>query len=183
VAGALRRWIQHHHGHLGTARIRVPVSLHHEGDDAGNRDSFFSVGVPLGEPDPIVRLRAVHAATAVRKADHDAETMDELLQGLARISPRLQRFCAQLEESPRQFAVSVSNVVGPADPVAVLGAPVEGLYSIAEIGERHALRVGVVSLCGSLHFGFCADPGIVDDIQAMADGVEVEAEALIDAAA
>ena len=182
VAGALRRWIQLHHGHLGTTRIKVPVSLHHEGDDAGNRDSYFCVGVPLGESDSAARLRAVQAATAVRKADHDAETMDELLRGLSRISPSLERFCAQLELSPRQFAVTVSNVVGPRAPVAVLGAPVEELYSIAEIRERHALRVGVVSLCDSLYFGFCADPAIVDDVQSLADAVEAEAEALLAAA-
>lgn len=46
VAGELRRWVEHHHGALGAVRVRVPVSLHHEGDDAGNRDSFFSVGLP-----------------------------------------------------------------------------------------------------------------------------------------
>src|SRR6185312_6815323 len=39
VAGALRRWVLAHHGHLGEVRVRVPVSLHREGDDALNRDS------------------------------------------------------------------------------------------------------------------------------------------------
>lgn len=182
VAGALRRWVIHHHGHLGDVRVRVPVSLHHEGDDAGNRDSFFSVALPLNEPDPVERLRIVHAETRERKADHDAETMDGLLRELAHVSPRLERFAARLEESPRRFAVNVSNVPGPREPVAVLGAPVDALHSIAEIGERHALRVAVVSVADRLCFGFCADPGIVDDVQAMADGVEAEAAALTAAA-
>ena len=61
IAGGVRRWIEAHHGALGTIRVRVPVSLHHEGDDAGNRDSFFSVALPLGEPDPVARLEAVRA--------------------------------------------------------------------------------------------------------------------------
>lgn len=78
--------------------------------------------------------------------------------------------------------MSVSNVPGPRSRVAVLGAPVDALYSIAEIGERHALRVAVVSLAGRLYFGFCADPGIVDDLQLMAEGVEAEAAELIAAA-
>lgn len=179
VAGGLRRWVEHHHGALGAVRVRVPVSLHHEGDDAGNRDSFFSVGLPLNEADPAARLRAVHAATAVRKADRDAEEMDHLLRGLAGVSPRLGRFCSRLEESPRRFAVSVSNVPGPPDPVTVLGSPVRALHSIAEIGERHALRISAISLAGTLCLGFCADPAIVDDLQVMADGVEVEAAALV----
>ena len=55
----------------------------------------------------------------------------------------------------------------------------DALSSLAEIGERHALRVAVVSLAGRLYFGFCAEPGIVDDLQVMAEGVEAEAGALI----
>ncbi len=183
VAGALRRWVLAHHGHLGEVRVRVPVSLHHEGDGALNRDSFFSVALPLNEPDPLRRLLDVHAATRERKADHDAETMDELLDGLGRVSPRLRDLARQLEGSPRRFAVNVSNVPGPRRAVSVLGAPVTGLHSIAEIGERHALRVAVVSLAGTLGFGFCADPAIVADLDAMARGVEAETEALCAAVA
>ena len=52
VAGGLRAWIQHHHGRLGRVRVKIPVSLHHAGDDEGNRDSFFTLELPLGEPDP-----------------------------------------------------------------------------------------------------------------------------------
>ncbi len=123
VAGGIRRWLEARHGRLGTLRLRVPVSLHHEGDDAGNRDSFFSLGVPLGEPDAVVRLRAVSAATATRKAAGDAETMEHVTRDLARVSPGLEAFAARLEASPRAFAVAVSNVVGPRSAVTVRGRP------------------------------------------------------------
>ena len=73
----------------------------------------------------------------------------------------------------------MSNVPGPAQAVAVLGAPVEAVYSIAEIGQRHALRIAVVSLAGRLHFGLCADPAIVGDVGLLAAGLEVEAAALV----
>lgn len=179
VAGGLRHWVQEHHGRLGDVRVKVPVSLHKEGDDAGNRDSFFSLGLPLNEPDPATRLRAVHAATAVRKAEHDAEAVDELTRRLSGLSPGLERFCARVERNPRRFAVNVSNVPGPRTQVSVLEAPVRSLHSIAEIGERHALRVAVVSLAGALNFGLLADPAIVDDLEAMAEGMEAEAAALV----
>ena len=182
VTGGIRRWLEARHGQLGTLRLRVPVSLHHEGDDAANRDSFFSIGVPLGEPDAIARLRAVHEATAACKEGHDAETLDELSRGLERVSPALEGFAARLEASPRAFAVSVSNVVGPRSPVTVLRAPVSGLYSLAEIGQRHALRVGAVSLAGTMHLGLCADPVLVDGLQEMADAAAAEARSLIAAA-
>jgi diacylglycerol O-acyltransferase / wax synthase len=178
VAGGLRRWVQEHHGHLGVVRVKVPVNLHHEGDDAGNRDSFFTVGLPLNEPDPVARLRATKAATSVRKADDDAQSMDTLLRQLGDVSPALQRLCLRIERSPRSFAVNVSNVPGPRRPVTLLGAPVVALYSLAEIGERHALRVAAVSLGDTLSFGICADPAIVEHVQTIADGIEAEAQAL-----
>jgi hypothetical protein len=182
VAGSLREWISHHHGHLCGVRVKVPVSLHHAGDDEGNRDSFFTLELPLGEPDRVARLGAIHEATAARKTDHDAETLDRLMRELSVASPRLEALCRQLEASPRTFALNVSNVPGPRGPVSVLGAPVEAAYSLAEIGERHALRIAVVSVCGQLHFGLCSDPTIVHDVDRLARGVEAEARALVELA-
>ncbi len=49
VAGAVGRWVRLRHGDLGTIRVRVPVSLHHEGDAVANHDSFFSVEQLLRE--------------------------------------------------------------------------------------------------------------------------------------
>ena len=182
VAGGLRHWLQLHHGHLGVVRVKVPVSLHHEGDDAANRDSFFTVGLPLNEPDPVARLRETATATSVRKNDHDAEVTDALLRTLAQVSPTLERWCTRITQTPRSFAVVVSNVPGPRNPVTVLGAPVDSLYSVAEIGERHALRVAVVSLAGTLFFSICADPAIVHNVQTMAQAIEDECRALSAAA-
>ena len=182
LAGALGRWMSAQHGELGQIRVKVPVSLHHEGDQVANRDSFFSVPLPVNEADVVTRLRDVKMATTARKQGHDAEKLDELSRGLGRVSPRLAEFCDRIEHSPRRFALNVSNVPGPRSPVTLGGAPVTGLHSIAEIGEHHALRVTAVSLCDELCFGFCADPALVSELEAMADGVEVEVAALLEAA-
>ena len=182
VAGSMRRWLEAHHGSLHGVRVRVPVSLHHEGDAVANLDSFFSLRLPLTVADPVARLRAVNEATRARKAAHDAEELQEVLDRLGSASPRLRSFCDRLEASPRSFALSVSNVPGPREPVSVLASPVEAIHSIAEIGRRHALRVSAVSLAGRLHLGFCADPAIVDDLEAMAGGIEAEAAELVAAA-
>ena len=178
LAGALRRWIEASHGTLGDVRVKVPVSLHHEGDDAGNRDSFFTLPLPLNEPDPVARLRAVAEATAARKKGRDAEEVEDLHRELAHVSPHLQAFCETLERSPRRFALNVSNAPGPRSEVSVGDASVEELYSLAEIGERHAMRVAVVSCAGTLGFGFCADPAIVSDVGALASATEAEAQSL-----
>ena len=182
VGGGVRTWLEAHHGRIGQVRIKIPVSLHHPGDDVGNADSFFFVDVPLSHDDPVERLRAVHAATATRKAEHDAETMDELLRDLRAISPRMAGLCERVERSARAFGLNVSNIRGPQDPVTVLGARVSSLHSLAEIAVHHAVRVAAVSLCDTLFLGFCADPAIVPDVSSMATATEDEAARLVAAA-
>jgi uncharacterized protein DUF1298/wax ester synthase-like acyl-CoA acyltransferase family protein len=189
VGGGLRRWLEAHHDHLGPVRIKVPVSLHgdpsaHEqgGPEPGNRDSFFCLDVPVTPADPVARLRAVHSATRVRKREHDAERLDALMHELGAISPRLRGFADHVLASPRSFALNVSNVPGPADAVSVAGAKVQGMYSLAEIGQRHALRAAVVSYSGTLRFGLCADPTLVGDVDSLAAEIEADTEDLIRAA-
>jgi hypothetical protein len=179
VGGGLRHWVELHHGRLGTIRVKVPVSLHRPGQDAANADSFFIVDVPLTEPDPVERLRMVHESTAVRKAEQDAEAMDRLLADLRGASTRLAALCERVERSGRAFALNVSNVPGPRQPVSVLGASVVSMHSIAEIARHHALRVAAVSMCDTLYLGFCADAGIVTDVDCIAEATEREALELI----
>lgn len=179
VAGAIGAWVRRHGGGPREMRVKVPVSLHRIGDDPGNRDSFFVVALPLGEPDPIARLDATRAATAIRKHEHDAEHLDALHKRLARVSPALERLCERLERGGRSFGINVSNVPGPRGALSVQRAPVRELYSIAEIGEHHALRVAVVSAGDRLYFALCADPTIVEDLAAIADAIEEQAAALI----
>jgi diacylglycerol O-acyltransferase len=185
VAGGLRRWLEARHGHLGAVRVKVPVSLHglstppgHEGEDSGNRDSFFCLDLPLGSADPLDRLAAVHSATIVRKQGHDAQHLDALMRQLAH-TPRLRQFAERVLAHPRSFALNVSNVPGPRQPVHVLGVPVRALFSLAELREHHALRVAVVSLGNTLNFGLSADPTLLPDVDALASDMEAEAAALI----
>jgi hypothetical protein len=202
VAGGLRRWLEAHHGHLGAVRVKVPVSLHPlpppeppeprpgppepgpepppGGDPAqpGNRDSFFCLDLPLGSADPLERLAAIRGTTRARKQGHDAQHVDALMRELAH-SPRLSRFAEHVLAHPRSFALNVSNVPGPRRPICVLGVPVRALYSLAEIGERHALRVAVVSLAGTLNIGLVADPTLLADVGGLAAGMQAEAAELI----
>jgi diacylglycerol O-acyltransferase / wax synthase len=183
VAGALRQWLLRHHGtvvhHL---RIKVPVSLHTLDDVAGNRDSAFVVRVPLDEPDMVTRLRVIRAETALRKSQHDAQDLYELLNQLSRASPGLRRWVARLQSGARAFALNVSNICGPAHDVTVLGAPAQALHSLAEVAPHHVLRVAVVSLADRLCVGLVADPAAVPDIAGLAAAIEQEAAELAAAA-
>lgn len=182
VGGGVERWLAAHDRAARELRVKVPVSLHAEGNAAGNRDSFFTVPVPLGEAGPLARLARVHELTQSRKSGHDAEEIDSLHRELARLSPRLEGLAERMERSPRRFALNVSNVPGPREPVAVRGSRISAMHTLAEIGEHHALRVAVVSYAGRLCFGLTADPAVVDGLESLARGIEAEAEALVAAA-
>ncbi|MGY1753351.1 wax ester/triacylglycerol synthase domain-containing protein [Blastococcus sp. SYSU D01042] len=178
VAGALRRWLEHRHGPVHGLRVKVPVTLHHDGDQAGNRDSWFRVDLPVDEPDPIARLAVVRRETALRKARHDAQELDELGDRMARFSPRLAGLAQRLQRSGRSFALNVSDVRGPHRSVTVLGEPVGAVQPLVEVAQHHALRVAVLSVADRLGFGLVADPSVVGDLDLLAEAVEQEAAEL-----
>jgi len=173
VAGALRDWLEAAHVKPQGLRAQVPVCLHLQDKSTaiGNRDSFLNVDLPIDEPDARERLRRINAETSVRKLDHDAETLYKFFHALGHFKP-LYRGVTRVTSGPREFALSISNVPGPRDPVQVLGHGVDEFSSFAEPADRHALRVSVVSLGGVLAFGVCSDPEAVPGIDRLAAGIE-----------
>ncbi|MCW2631052.1 MAG: Acyltransferase [Pseudonocardia sp.] len=181
TAGALRRWLVERGQPVHQMRVKVPVSLHQKGDHVANRDSFFGVRLPVDQPDPVERLRAVRTETMMRKTHHDAIIVDELTRELVRLGPGLERAGSRIQTGPRAFALNVSNVRGPGQPVSVLGVPVRSMHSLAEIRPRHGLRIAVFSYADQLNIGLCADPAIVPDLVTLAASFEADAAELIEA--
>jgi WS/DGAT/MGAT family acyltransferase len=180
VAGAIRRWLETHDEPMQAMRVQIPVSMHHRGEEAdelGNRDSFLFCDLPISEPDPSKRLEAINAETRSRKQHHDADELYSFFHSLSHIRP-LYRVASELASGPREFALSVSNVPGPSEPVHVLGGRVVELYSVAEPADRHALRASAVSLAGRMGFGFCTDPGSVPGVAELARGLDASLEEL-----
>lgn len=182
VAGGLRSWLEHGGATVGELRAKVPVSLHQAGEEAAssaNRDSFMVVDLGLEHSDPVERLLAISAETQDRKRRHDAEEIDSLLRDLAHVSRSLERLAERWMMRPRVFAVNVSNVPGPRRELSVGGAPVREVHSLAEVANRHALRVSVFSAGGALSFGLCADAAVMQGIDVVSAGVERELEDLV----
>jgi diacylglycerol O-acyltransferase / wax synthase len=182
VAGAIRRWLSTHDEPTEAMRVQIPVSMHHrdeEGDALGNRDSFLFCDLPISEPDPRARLDAINAETSNRKHHHDPDELYSFFHSLSHIRP-LYRFASGLTSGPREFALSVSNVPGPREPVSLLGAHVAELYSVAEPADRHALRASAISLAGRMGLGFCTDPGAVPGVADLADGLDASLAELLE---
>ncbi|MDX6616197.1 MAG: hypothetical protein QOD60_1288 [Solirubrobacterales bacterium] len=184
-AGGIRRWLELRGDATEGLRAKVPVSLHNHDHDAhalGNHDSFMFVDLPVGESDPVRRLLAINAETADRKNHHDAEALDAMLRGLHETGG-WGRAVERRSMDPRVFTVNISNVPGPRDEVTIFGGRMRRLLTVAEIAEMHALRISVVSACGQMFFGLCADPEVVPGLDQMASGIEAEIAELGRAAA
>jgi len=174
VAGGVRTWLLHRHGRPGSLRVQVPVSMHAPDEAAhalGNRDSSIFVDLPLDDPDPMRRLLRINAETRERKAQDDPGTIFVLFDALSHVPP-LYRAAERLAGSPHVFGLNVSNVPGPREPISVAGTRVRELRAIAEVGQRHALRVSALSLAGMLSIGLCADADVVPDLDTLAGGIE-----------
>jgi diacylglycerol O-acyltransferase len=174
VAGAIRRWLSTHYERMEAMRVQIPVSMHHrdEDDDSlGNRDSFLFCDLPISEPDPRTRLIKINEETRSRKEHHDPAELYSFFHSLSHIRP-LYKVASGFASGPREFALSVSNVPGPREPVSLLGGHVAELYSVAEPADRHALRASAISLTGKMGLGFCTDPGAVPGVTDLADGLD-----------
>jgi WS/DGAT/MGAT family acyltransferase len=177
VAGGLRRGLLAG-VEVPRLRAKVPVSLHHGGDEA-NRDSFICVDLDIHEADPARRLLAISRESRARKQAADADAIDRFFATLTERSPRAARAAARWAMSPHVFALNVSNVRGPAGALTVLGRPVTAVASLAEVAQRHALRIACVSAAGRMTFGLCADADALPNVAAIAEGIEAELDSLL----
>jgi diacylglycerol O-acyltransferase len=175
IAGSLRTWLAHRGAEAPRLRVKVPVSLH-SGDEepsaVGNRDSFFFADLPVAEPDPGARLAAVRRETALRKREGDADLLYLFFSDLARVSRAVERRVERLAATAASFSLCVSNVPGPRGPRYVLGGGVRAFYSLAEVAQRHGLRVAVFSFADELSFGLCADADAIPDLDVLAAGLQ-----------
>lgn len=184
ISGGLRAWLAAAGERAGRLRAQVPVSLHHRDEDPtelGNRDSFLNVELPLAEPDPLARLDRISGETAACKTAGDAQELYDLFHALARCPP-LERAVEHIAAGPHEFSLAISNVPGPHTALAVIGRPIERLYSVAEPAQRHALRVSAISYAGAVGVGLCTDPEALPGVAELADAISGSIAELLRAA-
>ncbi|HJU57774.1 MAG TPA: wax ester/triacylglycerol synthase domain-containing protein [Actinomycetota bacterium] len=175
IAGGLRHWLEVRHGPIGPVRVQVPVSMHREGEAPGavpNRDSFVNIDLPVQEGDAARRVLAVNEQMRARKQDHDAEQLYAVFADVGRVSKHLFGLAHRIAANQHFFALSVSNVRGPAGTQYLAGGRIREVYSLAEIAPHHALRVSAMSFGGRMAIGLCADADALPELAELADGVE-----------
>lgn len=188
VTGALRDWLlSQGQPVLASTSVRalVPVSVRAEEDEApGSRVSTFLVDLPVGEPNPRVRLaRLSYAMRGV--SQHGRSVGAGALIALTGFAPpTLHALGARAARglSRRMANMVVTNVPGPQVPLYAAGARMREVFPVVPLAPGQGLSIGITSYDGRVFFGLNADHDGVGDVDVLADLLEQELAVLVESA-
>jgi len=140
--------------------------------ELGNKVSAMFVPIPVGEPDPITRLRSIQHTTADLKQREQPVAASTLL-GLAEYAaPTLLGLAARAAHRQRLFNVICTNVPGPQVPLYCMGARVIEAYPMVPLSKNTNIGIAILSYCGTLHVGLLADRDRWPDLDVLEAGID-----------
>jgi WS/DGAT/MGAT family acyltransferase len=187
VTGALREWLLSRGEPVvsGTSvRALVPVSMQDEDADAGNRVSSYLVDLPVGEPNPRVRLARLSYAMRGIAQHGQSVGADSLIALTGFAPPTLHALGARAARglSRRMFNLVVTNVPGPQFPLYAAGSRMLEVFPVVPLARGQGLSIGMTSYDGRVFFGLNADRDSVGDVDVLADLIEQEVAELVETA-
>jgi WS/DGAT/MGAT family acyltransferase len=192
VSGALRTWLLTRGEAVVPAtvvRALVPVSVRDEADDmvtsddfvaggrpsgsghrTGNQVAAFVVDLPVGEPNPAVRLHQI-AYSMRAHAEAGRAVGAQALVGIAGFAPpTLHSLGARVASavSRRLFNLVVTNVPGPQHPLYAGGARMLAAYPVMPLAKGQAVSIGLTSYDGGVFYGVNGDRDAMPDVEVLA---------------
>jgi diacylglycerol O-acyltransferase / wax synthase len=178
VAGALRNWLLSRGASVSpttTMRAMVPLSVRGDAETTGsisgagllgNKIASFLVDLPVGEPNPVLRMH--HVAHAMREHKESGQSVGA--NALVRVGgfapPTLHALGARAANgfARRLFNLVVSNVPGPQHALYAGGARMLEMYPVVPLAKGQSLAVGLTSYDGGVFYGFNADRDSMADV-------------------
>jgi diacylglycerol O-acyltransferase / wax synthase len=187
VTGSLREWLLSRGEPVvaGTSvRALVPVSMQDEDAVAGNRVSSYLVDLPVGEPNPRVRLTRLSYAMRGIALHGQSVGADSLIALTGFAPPTLHALGARAARglSRRLFNLVVTNVPGPQFPLYAAGSRMLEVFPVVPLARGQGLSIGMTSYDGRVYFGLNADRDSVGDVDVLADLIEQEVGQLVETA-
>jgi WS/DGAT/MGAT family acyltransferase len=179
VAGALGRFLRGRGARVPDERqfrAMVPVSLRreHERGKLGNRVGQVIADLPVGERDPLARLRAVRETTQrlkASKAVHGSELFEEISDWT---DTSLLTGVVRLAAAVRTYNLVITNVPGPQLPLYLLEAPLLEIYPVVPLFDGQALGIALFSYHDGLFWGFNTDWDHLHDLHDFVDALALE---------
>jgi WS/DGAT/MGAT family acyltransferase len=183
-AAAVRRFLRERGDEAVPLKTMVPVSVRAGGaDELGNAISFMFIDLPCDEPDPVRRLRDVHAATTARKRAGKPAGGSDVIRAIGFIPGPVRSVVSRLMASPQAFNLTVSNIPGPREPLFMRGCRLEEAYPVVPIADRHTVSIGITTLCDEACFGLYADRESLPDVDSLAGHLDSAIDELLTLAA
>jgi WS/DGAT/MGAT family acyltransferase len=190
VSGALRNWLLSR-GEAVTAsttvRAMTPVSVRGDigdgGDVAalGSRVASYLVDLPVGEPNPVLRLNHVSHAMRAHKESGQSVGADALIRLGGFAPPTLHSLGARVANSfsQRIFNLVITNVPGPQFPLYAAGARMTEMFPVVPLAKNQAVSIGITSYDGGVYYGLNADRDAMSDVDTLAALLEESLEELV----
>jgi diacylglycerol O-acyltransferase len=179
TAGALRRHLVEHGDQPHDLRIFVPVDLRRGEpvpETLGNKFGLVFVRLPVSEPDPVARVRAVHHRMRRVKAGAQATATFALLAVVGALPAWGHRLAVRILGA--KCSAIVTNVPGPRRPVWLAGSRlVRVVFWVPQAGAI-GLGVSILSYAGEIGVGVAADRNVVPDPGRLVATVESELDEL-----
>jgi diacylglycerol O-acyltransferase / wax synthase len=181
VSGALRRWLTARGESLGPdLRALVPVSMRgaHDRNTFGNQISAVFCPLPVGEPNPVERLRKVREAMKGIKEGGQAVGAAALASLGDFAPPTLLAQAARLQVVTRFFNLVITNVPGPQFPLYLLGRELRACYPQVPLAAQQSIGVALLSYHGKVCVGLLADLE-VRDLASLGEALRAELDELL----
>ncbi|MBX7449397.1 wax ester/triacylglycerol synthase family O-acyltransferase [Mycolicibacterium sp. 3033] len=176
-AGAVRRLLLEYDGHADhPLLVSVPMAIDSDpGRVWGNKFTTVAIPVPTHIADPIERVNRVRTAALSAKETQKLVGLELLPRWAAYFPPGpLQAFSHRqaMSEKPKSMPnFAVSNVAGPRERGAVVGAVVREFYSVGPLITGSGMNITVWSYADQLSISVLTDGVTTDDPHEVTDAL------------
>jgi WS/DGAT/MGAT family acyltransferase len=163
VTGGLRRYHERHGATVDELRVILPINIRAADDrEFGNRITLLRVRLPVGEADPVARMRMVHQVGEAARDEPSLLVTDAIAEGLNLLPT------GYVGGMLKHIDFLASNVPGSPVPIYLAGAEVTGFFGFGPtIGS--SFNITLVSHRGVCQMGINIDTSAVPDPDVLLD--------------
>lgn len=168
-----------------TLRAVMPVTLRSD-MSANNQVGILPAPLPLGEMDPMKRMKLIRKATKRSKRSMLPKITDEVARTVGKATPSAikQQVVNHSGAASQYFAETlVTNVPGPRTPLFFMGRQVVSQIPIIPIEGSMRIIVGITSYVNDLNIGITGDGENATDVDVLLEGITSGMDELVDRAA
>ncbi len=176
ISGGVRSWLLTRGESIGSGTsltALVPMSVTEDDGEPtslGSQVAPHLQRLPIGEPNPLMRLHQVAYDTQAHKDSGRAVAARSLadIAGFAPTTLHALGVRTSIEVVRKQHDLVITNVPGPQVPLFAAGAELVASYPILPLSAGHLLSIGVTSYDGDVFFGLNADRDAIGDLDVLA---------------